>query len=121
MSTETEQYRASQTVIELTSAAQAHVIKYLQKRGNGKGVRISLAKTGCSGLSYVVDYVDELTAGDIEVRLNDEYRIFIERKSYPYLKGCKVDYVKQGLNYKFEFTNPNQTGACGCGESFTVE
>ena len=54
------------------------------------------------------------------VPLADDHLVCIDKSSYPYLKGMHVDYVKQGLNYKFIFNNPNQTGQCGCGESFTV-
>lgn len=106
--------------IELTAAARQHVLSYLDKQ-NSNGIRLSVKKTGCSGLSYVVDYVENPLEDDIVVDLNDHYLLCIDKRSYPYLKGMQIDYVKQGLNYKFVFTNPNQTGQCGCGESFTVD
>lgn len=110
----------SENNIRLTEAATRHLIAYLNKEPNCKGVRFSVKKTGCSGLSYVVDYAMTSQENDIELALNDDYQIWIDKASYPFLKGMKIDYVKQGLNYKFVFDNPNQTGQCGCGESFTV-
>lgn len=108
--------------ITLTPAAEQHILRYLSHQDNAQGVRFSVKKTGCSGLSYVVDYVAVPSEGDIKLDLGEEeYHIFIDKASYPVLRGLTVDYVKQGLNYKFTFTNPNQTGACGCGESFTVD
>ncbi len=107
--------------IQLTPAAVNHVVSYLKKTPNTQGIRFSVKKTGCSGLAYVVDYIESPLAEDIVLPLDETYVICIDRASYPYLKGLKVDYVRQGLNYKFEFINPNQTGQCGCGESFTIK
>ena len=106
--------------VTFSDAAKTHVLSYLRKQASCKGIRLSVKKTGCSGLSYVVDYVDEPMADDIVMPLIDNYLVCIDKKSYPYLKGMDVDYVKQGFNAKFVFNNPNQTGQCGCGESFTV-
>jgi iron-sulfur cluster assembly protein len=106
--------------INFTEAATNHLLSYLQKNVEHRGVRLSVKKTGCSGLSYVVDYVQTPTEGDLVMPLNEKYLICIDKTSYPFLKNMNVDYVKQGLNYKFIFNNPNQTGQCGCGESFTV-
>ena len=107
--------------ISLSESAKRHILSYLTKQGSNHGVRLSVKKTGCSGLSYVIDYVKSSEVDDITQHLVDDYWIYIDRKSYPYLKGMSVDYVKQGLNQKLVFTNPNQTGQCGCGESFTVD
>lgn len=106
--------------IELSDKALAHVLTYLKKQAV-KGLRLSVKKTGCSGLSYVLDYVDVPLEGDIVQPLAEDYVICVDKKSYPFLKGMQIDYVKQGLNFKFTFENPNQTGQCGCGESFTVD
>jgi len=107
--------------VRLTEAAMSHVLAYLAKKSESKGIRFSVKKTGCSGLSYVIDYVSEPSPEDIVLPLNDRYLICLDKKSHPFLNGIEVDYVKQGLNYQFVFNNPNQTGQCGCGESFTVE
>lgn len=106
--------------ITLSKAAIDHVLSYLAKQSHSRGVRFSVEKTGCSGLSYVVGYVETPLAEDIVLPLVDDYLICIDKSSYPKLQGMHVDYVKQGLNYKFVFNNPNQTGQCGCGESFMV-
>jgi iron-sulfur cluster assembly protein len=108
-------------VLVLSDAATQHVLSYLEKQNQYQGVRFSVKKTGCSGLAYVIDYVEQAVAGDVVLPLAQGYFIYIDKKSYPYLKGLAVDYVQQGLNRKLIFNNPNQTGQCGCGESFTVE
>lgn len=107
--------------IYFTEAAVKHVVAYLQKKTEHKGVRLSVKKTGCSGFSYVIDYVLAPLEGDLVFPLTENYVVCIDNASYPFLKNMKVDYEKQGLNSKFVFHNPNQTGQCGCGESFTVE
>jgi len=117
---EVVRHEASSMPITFSDKATQHVLSYLATRNNSKGIRLSVKKTGCSGLSYVVDYVEAPLINDIVMPLAKDYLVCIDKKSYPYLKGMRVDYVKQGLNYKFVFDNPNQTGQCGCGESFTV-
>ncbi|KTC66112.1 HesB family protein (plasmid) [Legionella adelaidensis] len=113
------QVNSSKKEIVFTESALKYIASYLQKQG-GKGIRLSVKKTGCSGLSYVVEYVAEPSDKDIVSALANDYLLCIDKNSYPYLQGMMVDYVKQGLNTKFVFNNPNQTGQCGCGESFTV-
>ncbi|WED43810.1 HesB/IscA family protein [Legionella cardiaca] len=107
--------------ITLSETALRHILAYLGKQQENKGVRLSVKKTGCSGLSYVVDYVLAPQENDVVQPLAEGYLLCIDKASYPYLKGMSVDYVRQGLNYKFVFDNPNQKGQCGCGESFTVD
>ena len=121
MNTVTHHASSSTPDITLSETAIRHVVSYLKQQDNTRGVRLSVKKTGCSGLSYVVDYVEAPLANDIVLPLTHTYLMCIDKISYPYLKGMQVDYVKQGLNYKFIFKNPNQTGQCGCGESFTVD
>ncbi len=107
--------------IHLTESALQRFLKLLHEQANCSGVRLSVKKTGCSGLSYVIDYVKEPIASDINLPLAEPFCLYIDKVSYPYLNGMQIDYVKQGLNQKFVFNNPNQTGQCGCGESFTVD
>lgn len=104
-----------------SESAKNHIVSYLDKNPGQAGVRLSVKKTGCSGLSYVVDYVAAPEEGDVVIPLTEKYLCCIDKSSYPFLKNTLVDYVRQGINFKFEFTNPNQTGQCGCGESFTVD
>jgi iron-sulfur cluster assembly protein len=114
------QQRGSAPEITFSEAATRHILSYLGQEDSHKGIRLSVKKTGCSGLSYVVDYIETPNPDDIVMPLAEDYLVCIDKLSYPYLKGMHVDYVKQGLNAKFMFNNPNQTGQCGCGESFTV-
>ncbi|PJD90680.1 MAG: iron-sulfur cluster assembly accessory protein [Legionella sp.] len=114
-----QQSAKSDAGIQLTLVAQQRVISYLTQHHH-YSLRLSVKKTGCSGLSYVLDYVDAPLTTDVVFPLTSEHSVCIEKASYPYLKGLEMDYVKQGLNSKFVFKNPNQTGQCGCGESFTI-
>lgn len=107
--------------VTLSESAKRQVLLYLGRQAGCNGIRLSVKKTGCSGMSYVIDYVNAPEQDDMAEALDDMHWIYVDKKSYPYLKGVHMDYVKQGLNYKMVFTNPNQTGQCGCGESFTVD
>ena len=107
--------------IQLSEAAKKQVITQLKKDNAQQGLRLSVSKTGCSGLSYVMSYVNEINSEDLVYPLNEIYNLYVDKKSYPFLKGVNIDYVKEGLNKKFTFDNPNQKAQCGCGESFTVQ
>ena len=105
--------------ITLTPSAADHVKRYLDKRGKGFGLRVGVRTTGCSGLAYVLEFVDEVAAND-EVFENDDIKVVVDRKSLVYLDGTELDFTKQGLNEGFLFRNPNVKDECGCGESFTI-
>jgi iron-sulfur cluster assembly protein len=107
--------------VTVSESANKHIKEYLTQNPGSCGIRLAVKKTGCSGFSYVVDYVQAPKESDIAFLKPDNYWIYIDEKSFPYLKGLHMDYVKQGFNTKFVFTNPNQTGQCGCGESFAVD
>jgi iron-sulfur cluster assembly protein len=81
---------------------------------------VSVRTTGCSGLAYVLEYVDEERAHDHVFPFAENQAVYIDPKAFEYLKGTTLDYVKKGLNEGFEFINPNESGRCGCGESFNV-
>lgn len=105
--------------LRLTHRAEARVLEYLRRRGSGVGLRVGVTETGCSGYSYVLDYADEVGQDDVVMRQN-ELSIVVARESLPLLEGTEVDFIQKDLNEQFVFTNPNATGECGCGESFTV-
>jgi iron-sulfur cluster assembly protein len=105
--------------ISLTPSAAQHVQSYLASRGKGEGIRVGVKTTGCSGLAYVLEYVDEVRAEDM-VFESEGVRVFIDPKSLVYLNGTEMDFIKEGLNQGFKFQNPNSKAECGCGESFTV-
>jgi len=110
----------SNTSVTMTEAAIKHVKAQLAKRGRGIGLRVGVKKTGCSGLAYVVDYVDEANADDQVYSLEDGLAVYVDPDSLPHVMGTRVDFVRQGLTSGFEFNNPNARETCGCGESFTV-
>lgn len=105
--------------ISVTESAANHVSSQLQSRGKGEGIRLGVRTSGCSGLSYVLEFVDEVNIGD-EVFESHGVKLFIDPKSMIYLDGTELDLVKNGLNEGLEFRNPNVAGECGCGESFNV-
>lgn len=105
--------------ITLTTAAGNHIEHFLQKRGKGLGVRLGVKTTGCSGLSYVIEYADDVGVGDT-VFEDKGIKVIIDAKSLVYLDGTELDFVKEGLNEGFKFTNPNEKNRCGCGESFSI-
>lgn len=105
--------------LRLTPRAEARVLEYLQRRGSGVGLRVGVTETGCSGYSYVLDYADDIGQDDVVMRQN-ELSIVVARENLPLLEGTEVDFIQKDLNEQFVFTNPNATGECGCGESFTV-
>lgn len=105
--------------ISMTESARAHVKRHLENRGSGFGVRVGVKTTGCSGLSYVLEFVDSPEAED-EVFEQGEVNLIVDPKSLVYLDGTELDFVKEGLNEGFQFNNPNVKNECGCGESFHV-
>jgi len=106
-------------MIEMTERAAQHVREFLDNRGKGEGIRVGIRTAGCSGLAYVLEFVDTPDENDTRYESRD-VSIFIDPKSLVYLDGLLMDYEKEGLNEGFKFSNPNQKGECGCGESFTV-
>jgi iron-sulfur cluster assembly protein len=95
------------------------VRSFLTNRGKGLGLRVGVKTTGCSGLAYVLEFVDDLNEDD-QVFEQDDLKIIVDGKSLVYIDGTQLDFVKEGLNEGFQFNNPNVNGECGCGESFTV-
>jgi iron-sulfur cluster assembly protein len=105
--------------ISMTTAAADHVRRSLAGRGKGLGVRLGVRTTGCSGLAYVLEFVDEAAAED-SVFDSHGVKVVIDPKSLVYLDGTELDFVREGLNEGFKFNNPNVRGECGCGESFNI-
>jgi iron-sulfur cluster assembly protein len=105
--------------ITLTEAAAKRVQAFLDKRGKGIGLRLGVKTSGCSGMAYVIEFVDELDDGD-QVFEDHGVKVIIDPKSLIYLDGTEVDFAREGLNEGFKFNNPNAANECGCGESFTV-
>ena len=105
--------------ITLTEKAAERVRGFLANRGKGDGLRLGVKTTGCSGMAYVLEFVDAADAQDT-VFESQGVRIFVDPKSLIYLDGTELDFAKEGLNEGFKFNNPNVKATCGCGESFNV-
>lgn len=105
--------------ITLTDSAAARVKTFLEKRGQGLGVRLGVKTAGCSGLAYVLEFIDDLSSDDT-VFEDKGVKVVIDAKSLVYLDGTELDFAREGLNEGFKFNNPNVKDACGCGESFHV-
>jgi iron-sulfur cluster assembly protein len=106
-------------MIQVTEAAARKIKQNLQRRGSGVGIRIGVRTTGCSGLAYVLEYVDRVNDEDT-VFTSQDVSVIVDAKSLPILGNLDVDYVRQGLNEGFEFNNPSEKDRCGCGESFRI-
>lgn len=105
--------------ILLTQAAARHIGRYLTRRGQGLGVRLGVKTSGCSGMAYKLEYVDEAAPEDL-IFENHGVKVLIDPKSLAYIDGTELDFVREGLNEGFRFNNPNERDRCGCGESFRV-
>ncbi|HMN21837.1 MAG TPA: iron-sulfur cluster assembly protein IscA [Ottowia sp.] len=105
--------------ITLSESAARHVANHLASRGKGLGVRVGVTTTGCSGFSYQLEYVDEVAPGDVLIEQHG-VKLVVDRDSLSLIDGTQVDYVREGLNEGFRFTNPRERDRCGCGESFRM-
>ncbi len=105
--------------ITLTEKAAKHVSRYLERRNKGIGLRIGVRTSGCSGLAYKLEYVDEHAAEDL-IFESHGVKVFVDPKSLSYIDGMQLDFEREGLNEGFKFNNPNTKDECGCGESFRV-
>ena len=105
--------------ISLTEPAAERVSNYLEARGSGVGLRIGVKKTGCNGFAYVVNYADKVNDDD-HVFVDRGVTVVVDGQSLELIDGTEVDFIKEGLNEAFQFRNPNVSGECGCGESFSI-
>lgn len=108
-------------VMSLTDAAAARVRAIVENSGTeAKGVRVGIKKGGCAGMEYTIDLVSEPNAKDDLIE-RDGARVWIEPSAVLYLLGTQMDYETTTLRAGFTFHNPNQTSACGCGESVELK
>jgi iron-sulfur cluster assembly protein len=105
--------------ILLTQEAIDKIEQQIKDRGKGLGIRLGVKTTGCSGLAYVLEFVDEANAQDEAVD-SGSFKVYVNPKDRMYLDGTQLHYSQTELEEGFEFKNPNVKGSCGCGESFTV-
>jgi len=116
MSTRRERPKA----VRLTDAAAVRLREIMDKaEGKYQGVRVGVTNGGCAGMSYTMDYAE--SASPLEEVVEDRgVRIFIDPKAILFLVGTEMDFVHEKLGARFVFNNPNQTAACGCGESVSI-
>ena len=105
--------------ITLTESAATRVHKFLAQRGQGIGLRLGVRTSGCSGLAYTLEFVDESLPDDCRFDSHG-VTVLVDPKSLAILDGTELDFVREGMNEGFKFNNPNSKAQCGCGESFTV-
>lgn len=105
--------------ITLTENAAKQIQKQLTKRGSGLGLKLGIKQSGCSGFAYVLGYADQL--GENETVFEQfGVKVVVDNEDLKMLDGVQLDYAREGINEAFKFNNPNVTGTCGCGESFSV-
>lgn len=104
---------------KLTEKAAAHVQAMLAKQAGAQALRVGIKTSGCSGFGYMVDYADTI-AEDDTVFEQHGVKVVVDSKSLPFLSEIEIDFVKDGLNQRFDFRNPKATATCGCGESFAI-
>lgn len=108
-------------MITITEIAAEKIKSNLVKRAFGVGVRIGVRATGCSGMAYVLEYMDTVpVTKDWFKHQYYDATVWVNSKDLVYLDGMQIDYVRSGLNEGFEFRNPNERDRCGCGESFRI-
>ena len=106
-------------MIHVTPKAASKIATNLDRRGQGIGIRLGVRTTGCSGLAYVLEYVDIPLESDV-IFDSDGFKVVVDPRDLPLLDNLTVDYVRAGLNEGFEFINPQEKDRCGCGESFRI-
>lgn len=108
------------SVLTLTDAAAARVREIMASREGSLGIRVGVKKGGCAGMEYTIDFVTEPKAGDDCVE-KDDAKVYIAPEAVLFLLGTQMDFEVTTLRTGFVFNNPNQTSACGCGESVEIQ
>jgi iron-sulfur cluster assembly protein len=118
--TTTRPKRERPKAVRLSDAASAR-IQEIMANADGKylGVRVGVTNGGCAGMSYTMDYAESANPLD-EIVEDKGVKIFIDPKAILFLIGTEMDFVRERLGARFVFNNPNQTAACGCGESVSI-
>jgi len=102
----------------MTESAAQRVANQLEQ-ASALALRFGVTESGCSGYSYVLDFAEEIEPEDSVFELHG-VKVVVDKTSLPILSGTQIDYVSEGLNQTFKFTNPSATDECGCGESFAL-
>ena len=107
-------------MIHVTDLAAKKIQSALASRGRGQGIQVGVKTTGCSGLAYTLEFVDNPNIHCVAHYDDKGVRVFVDPKHLVYLDGMTIDYQKKGLNEGFEFINDRERDRCGCGESFRI-
>ena len=107
-------------VMTMTDAAAARVREIVETRDNGRGIRVGVKKGGCAGMEYTIDLVTEPSAKDDHVERDDAH-VWVAPEAALFLLGTEMDFERTTLRTGFTFNNPNQSSACGCGESVELK
>src|SRR5574337_395957 len=100
--------------VTVSTSAARHVSNFIAKRGKGFGIRLGVRTSGCSGMAYRLEFVDDTHEDDVVFESNG-VKVVVDQKSLAYLDGTELDFVREGLNEGFKFNNPNVKDSCGCG------
>ncbi|GAA6129930.1 HesB/IscA family protein [Halopseudomonas sabulinigri] len=114
-----ESFDPSSQVVTVSPAAVAHFRRQLSS-AQGKSVRLSVKKSGCTGFMYAIDLVEQASASDLHYQLDEQVELLVDSNSLEVLSGTQIDLVREGVNQQIKFINPNVKDECGCGESFSV-
>jgi len=105
--------------ITVTQSAMSQIQKEINKQPDAIGVRLHLQTAGCSGYMYRLNVIHQIIDPD-DLCFDHGIKLYVAKQDYPILQGTEIDFVRDGLNSVFKYKNPNETGSCGCGESFTI-
>lgn len=108
------------TPLTLTASAKEKIKDLIQSKPLLSGVRLKLRTRGCSGLSYVLEYVTDPLEEDVKIEVDSQFNLYIQKKALMFLIGTEMDYQENPLKSGFVFINPNEKGRCGCNASFHV-
>jgi iron-sulfur cluster assembly protein len=112
--------KSTHQIITITDSAICRIKELIAKRDKPTaGIRIAIRTKGCSGLSYTIEYADDIKQGDEKIKIDDT-SLFIDPKAVLFIIGSEMDYEDGVMQKGFIFRNPNEKGRCGCGQSFTV-
>ena len=103
----------------MTPAACRHVRRQLAKEG-ARALLLGVTESGCNGYMYELSYI-AAEPSDAHIFEFDDVTVFVDNTDWALVSGTEIDYVTEGLNAMLKFKNPNATGECGCGESFSVD
>jgi len=107
-------------MINVTATAAKKINQTLTKRNKGLGILIGVRTTGCSGMAYVLEYLDPPLPTHLHRFDSNGATVWVDPRDLVYIDGMEIDYLRQGLNEGFDFRNPNEKDRCGCGESFRI-